>query len=50
MEQAREDQKAAKRKAEDERVSKLSSGEQQKILERERKRSIRKTQGKTVRK
>ncbi|KAF9075804.1 hypothetical protein BDP27DRAFT_1314520 [Rhodocollybia butyracea] len=50
LEQAREDQKAAKRKAEDERISKLSSAEQQKILERERKRSIRKSQGKAVRK
>ncbi|KIK68153.1 hypothetical protein GYMLUDRAFT_36991 [Collybiopsis luxurians FD-317 M1] len=48
LEQAREDQKAAKRKAEEERISKLSAAEQQKILERERKRSIRKTQGKVV--
>ncbi|KAJ7228668.1 hypothetical protein GGX14DRAFT_414179 [Mycena pura] len=44
--EALEDKKAAKRKAEEERVAKLSAAEQQKILERERKRSIRKSQGK----
>ncbi|KAK7049520.1 hypothetical protein VNI00_005551 [Paramarasmius palmivorus] len=49
-EQAKEDQKAAKRKAEEERIAKLPAAEQQKILEREKKRSIRKSQGKTVRK
>ncbi|KAF9259522.1 DUF1682-domain-containing protein [Marasmius fiardii PR-910] len=49
QEQAREDQKAAKRKAEEERIAKLPAVEQQKILEREKKRSIRKQQ-RTVRK
>ncbi|KAL0579687.1 hypothetical protein V5O48_002317 [Marasmius crinis-equi] len=49
QEQAREDQKAAKRKAEEERIAKLPAAEQQKILEREKKRSIRKQQ-RTVRK
>ncbi|KAI0068852.1 DUF1682-domain-containing protein [Artomyces pyxidatus] len=41
---------AAKKKAEDERIAGLSAAEQQKILDRERKRSIRKTQGKMVKK
>ncbi|KAA1466390.1 DUF1682-domain-containing protein [Dentipellis sp. KUC8613] len=45
-EEAAEEKQAAKRKAEKERISKLSAAEQQKILERERKRSMRKTQGK----
>ncbi|ESK96001.1 duf1682 family protein [Moniliophthora roreri MCA 2997] len=49
-EQAKEDQKAAKRKAEEERIAKLPAAEQQKILEREKKRSIRKQQGRTIRK
>ncbi|KAL0070762.1 hypothetical protein AAF712_001983 [Marasmius tenuissimus] len=70
QEQAREDQKAAKRRAEEERIAKLPAAEQQKvlvsaldpvlsqitdcpnfiqILEREKKRSIRKQQ-KTVKK
>ncbi|KAG7096953.1 hypothetical protein E1B28_004350 [Marasmius oreades] len=49
QEQARDDQKAAKRKAEEERIAKLPAAEQQKILEREKKRSIRKQQ-RTVRK
>jgi len=48
--QALEDKKAAKRKAEEERVSRLSAVEQKKVIERERKRSIRKQQGKVVRK
>ncbi|KAF8639929.1 hypothetical protein AX17_001179 [Amanita inopinata Kibby_2008] len=48
--QAAEDKKAEKRRAEEERVAKLSGAEQQKILEKERKRALRKTQGKTVRK
>jgi hypothetical protein len=48
--QALEDKKAAKRKAEEERVSRLSAVEQKKVIERERKRSIRKQQGKVVKK
>ncbi|TDL29497.1 DUF1682-domain-containing protein [Rickenella mellea] len=40
-----------KRKAEEERISKLSASEQKKVLERDRKRAIRKSQGKmTVKK
>ncbi|KAF8076408.1 hypothetical protein FPV67DRAFT_1405871 [Lyophyllum atratum] len=49
-EQAADDKKAAKRKAEAERISKLPAAEQQKILEKERKRILRKSQGKVVRK
>ncbi|KAH7887722.1 DUF1682-domain-containing protein [Phlebopus sp. FC_14] len=45
-----EDRKAAKRKAEEERVAKLSAAEQKKILERDRKRVLKKSQGKVVRK
>ncbi|TFK28725.1 DUF1682-domain-containing protein [Coprinopsis marcescibilis] len=41
---------AAKRKAQEERLSKLSAADQKKELERERKRSLRKTQGKVARK
>ncbi|EAU84796.2 hypothetical protein CC1G_00315 [Coprinopsis cinerea okayama7 len=41
---------AAKRKAQEERMSKLSAADQRKELERERKRNIRKQQGKVVRK
>jgi hypothetical protein len=48
--QALEDKKAAKKRAEDERVSRLSAVEQQKIAEKERKRLLRKQQGKVVRK
>ncbi|KAF9462667.1 hypothetical protein BDZ94DRAFT_1194336 [Collybia nuda] len=44
--QAAEDKKAAKRRAEEERIAKLPAAEQQKILEKERKRSMRKSQGK----
>ena len=44
---SREEEKAAARKkARDERVSKLSAAEQQKVLDREKKRMMRKTQGK----
>ncbi|KAK2466227.1 hypothetical protein APHAL10511_001869 [Amanita phalloides] len=50
LSQAAEDKKAAKRRAEDERVAKLSAAEQQKILEKERKKTLRKSQGKVVRK
>lgn len=46
--QAAEDKKAAKRRAEEERIGKLPASEQRKILEKERKRSIRKTQGKSI--
>ncbi|KAL1747225.1 hypothetical protein HDZ31DRAFT_32392 [Schizophyllum fasciatum] len=45
-----EDKKAAKRRAEQERIAKLPAAEQQKILERERKRSFKKAQGRVVRK
>ncbi|KAG5651435.1 hypothetical protein H0H81_008665 [Sphagnurus paluster] len=48
LEQAVEDKKAAKRKAEEERIAKLPAAEQQKILEKERKRILRKSQGKAV--
>ncbi|KAH9943423.1 DUF1682-domain-containing protein [Epithele typhae] len=46
LEEAEEEKAAAKKKARDERVSKLSAAEQQKILEREKKRMMRKSQGK----
>ncbi|KAF9453011.1 DUF1682-domain-containing protein [Macrolepiota fuliginosa MF-IS2] len=49
-EQARQDRKAAKKKAEDERVSKLSAAEQRKHLEKEKKKAMRKTQGRIVQK
>ncbi|KAJ7068295.1 hypothetical protein C8F01DRAFT_1017518 [Mycena amicta] len=42
--EALEGKKAAKRKAEEERITKLSAAEQQKVLEREKRRSIRKQQ------
>ncbi|KDR83722.1 hypothetical protein GALMADRAFT_236069 [Galerina marginata CBS 339.88] len=41
---------AAKRKAEEERISKLSAADQKKELEKDRKRALRKSQGKVVRK
>ncbi|KAF8913918.1 hypothetical protein CPB84DRAFT_1757911 [Gymnopilus junonius] len=41
---------AAKRKAEEDRMSKLSAVDQKKALEKERKRALRKAQGKVVRK
>ncbi|KAJ6599044.1 hypothetical protein DFH09DRAFT_22023 [Mycena vulgaris] len=44
--EALEAKKAAKRKEEEERIAKLSAADQKKILERERKRSLRKQQGK----
>ncbi|KAJ7095409.1 hypothetical protein B0H15DRAFT_829444 [Mycena belliarum] len=46
--EALEAKKAAKRKAEEERIAKLSAADQKKILEKERKRSIRKQQGKVA--
>ncbi|KAJ7283631.1 hypothetical protein C8J57DRAFT_1293105 [Mycena rebaudengoi] len=46
--EALEAKKAAKRKAEEERIAKLSAADQKKVLERERKRSIRKQQGKVT--
>ncbi|KAG6817423.1 hypothetical protein H0H87_009068 [Tephrocybe sp. NHM501043] len=49
-EQAAEDKKAAKRRLEQERIAKLPAAEQQKILEKERKRQLRKSQGKVTRK
>lgn len=47
---AENDKAAAKRKAIEEKLSKLSAAEQKKVLERERKRALRKTQGKVARK
>jgi len=49
-EEAAEAKLAAKRRAEEERVASLSAAEQQKLLERDRKRNLRKTQGKIVKK
>ncbi|KAK7061737.1 hypothetical protein R3P38DRAFT_2831261 [Favolaschia claudopus] len=46
--EALEAKKAAKRRAEEDRISKLSAADQKKILERERKRSIRKSQMKVA--
>ncbi|KAF7790803.1 hypothetical protein EIP86_001760 [Pleurotus ostreatoroseus] len=45
-EEAENQKAAAKKKAEDERLSKLSAAEQKKQLDREKKRLLRKTQGK----
>ncbi|KAI0832437.1 DUF1682-domain-containing protein [Trametes gibbosa] len=45
-EEADEQKAAAKKKAQEERLSKLSAAEQKKALEREKKRAMRKTQGK----
>ncbi|OCH94088.1 DUF1682-domain-containing protein [Obba rivulosa] len=45
-EEAEEKRTAAKKKAEEERLSRLSAAEQKKELEREKKRAMRKTQGK----
>ena len=45
-EEAEEEKAAARKKARDERVSKLSAAEQQKLLDREKKRLLRKSQGK----
>lgn len=45
-EEEEEEKAAARKKARDERVSKLSAAEQQKVLEREKKRLLRKSQGK----
>ena len=45
-EEAEEEKAAARKRARDERVSKLSAAEQQKVLDREKKRMMRKTQGK----
>lgn len=49
-EEALDAKAAAKRKAEEERIAKLSPAEQKKELEKERKRNLRKSQGKVVRK
>ncbi|KAJ7771391.1 hypothetical protein DFH07DRAFT_804199 [Mycena maculata] len=46
--EALEAKKAAKRKVEEERIAKLSAADQKKVLERERKRSIRKQQAKVA--
>ncbi|KAI0638203.1 DUF1682-domain-containing protein [Trametes polyzona] len=45
-EEAEEQKAAARKKAQEERLSKLSAAEQKKELEREKKRMLRKTQGK----
>ncbi|TBU32753.1 DUF1682-domain-containing protein [Dichomitus squalens] len=45
-EEAEEEKAAARKRARDERVSKLSAAEQQKVLDREKKRLLRKSQGK----
>ncbi|KAF9515277.1 hypothetical protein BS47DRAFT_1376315 [Hydnum rufescens UP504] len=45
-----ETRRAAKKKTEDEKVAKLSAAEQQKLLEKERKRALRKAQTKGARK
>jgi len=47
-EEAADEKRAAKRREEEARIAKLSAAEQQKILERERKRQMRKTQGKVA--
>ncbi|PPQ72906.1 hypothetical protein CVT26_014569 [Gymnopilus dilepis] len=49
-EEAQDAKLAAKRKAEEERIAKLSAADQKKELEKERKRALRKAQGKVVRK
>ncbi|KIK97155.1 hypothetical protein PAXRUDRAFT_136887 [Paxillus rubicundulus Ve08.2h10] len=49
-EEAAEGRKAAKRRAEDDKFAKLSAAEQKKVLERNHKRAMRKSQGKVVRK
>ncbi|KAH9038832.1 hypothetical protein EDB84DRAFT_1587809 [Lactarius hengduanensis] len=49
-EEAADAKLAAKRRAEEERIANLSAAEQQKLLERDRKRNLRKTQGKVVKK
>ncbi|KAF9485337.1 DUF1682-domain-containing protein [Pholiota conissans] len=49
-EEALDAKAAAKRKAEEERISKLSAADQRKEAEKERKRALRKSQGKVVRK
>ncbi|OBZ70443.1 hypothetical protein A0H81_10046, partial [Grifola frondosa] len=45
-EEAAEEKAAAKKKTQEERISKLSAAEQKKILDREKKRALRKTSGK----
>jgi len=47
-EEQEESKRAAKRKAEEEKVSKLSATEQKKFEEKERKRALRKQQGKMI--
>ncbi|KAG6900956.1 hypothetical protein C0993_004393 [Termitomyces sp. T159_Od127] len=47
---AAEDKKAEKRRLEKEKIAKLPAAEQQKHLEKERKRMLRKSQGKVIRK
>ncbi|TFK75889.1 DUF1682-domain-containing protein [Pluteus cervinus] len=48
IEQDAQDKKAAKKKAEEDRIAKLPAAEQHKIMEKERKRAIRKSQTKSV--
>ncbi|KAG6378534.1 DUF1682-domain-containing protein [Boletus reticuloceps] len=49
-EEAAEDKKAAKRKAEQDKIARLSPVEQKKLLERNQKRALKKSQAKVVRK
>lgn len=49
-EEAADAKLAAKRRAEEERIARLSAAEQLKLLERDRKRNLRKSQGKIVKK
>lgn len=48
--QVESDKLAAKRKAEEERISKLSASEQRKALDRDKKRAMRKSQSKATKK
>lgn len=50
LEQAVQDRKAAKKRAEEERISKLSAAEQRKYLEKEKKKSMRKAHSRVIQK
>ncbi|KXN89572.1 Coiled-coil domain-containing protein 47 [Leucoagaricus sp. SymC.cos] len=50
MEQAVQDRKAAKKRSEEDRISKLSAAEQRKYLEKEKKKAMRRSQGRVVQK
>jgi len=49
-EEAADEKRATKRREEEARIARLSAAEQKKIMDRDRKRSMRKTQGKLARK